>query len=69
MASNEDEYLSFKYDFKNNVVILDRNHIKLGPKGVRRVKIEKSDSIQLQIFMDKSAVEIYINGGKKSYDK
>ena len=65
MASNEDEYLSFKYDFKNNVVILDRNHIKLGPKGVRRVKIEKSDSIQLQIFMDKSAVEIYINGGKK----
>ena len=36
-----------------------------GPKGFRNFKVSKSTNLSINIFVDKSAVEIYINNGEE----
>jgi len=62
---SDDELMIFKYDFDNNIAILDRTNMKSGNKGVRKLKLEKQENIKIHMFMDNSAVEIYLNDGKE----
>lgn len=64
-ALGEKEHTSFKYDFKDNIAVLDRDNMIEGLRGVRKVKLDNKDSIKIHMFMDKSSVEIYINDGKE----
>jgi len=65
LSLGNNEYISLKYDFIENIIILDRNNMSYGPKGIRKIKLDKKDSIKLHIFMDKSALEIYIDDGRE----
>ena len=64
-ATGEDEYMVFTYDFDQNIAILDRTNMKNGDKGVRKLKLEESENVKINMFMDNSAVEIYLNDGKE----
>ena len=64
-ALGEDEYTSFKYDFKDCLAVLDRDNMIEGLKGIRKARLDNQDSVKIHMFMDKSAVEIYIDGGKE----
>lgn len=59
------EYMELKYDFEKNIVVLDRNNMKLGGRGRRKLKIAEAESFKIHMFMDKSAVEIYLNYGRE----
>lgn len=58
------EYFTIKYDFKNNECILDRNNMFLGEKGLRKFKLENNNIFKLNMFVDKSAIEMFFDDGK-----
>lgn len=57
-----DGYLLMEYDAINKTFILDRNHLSLGKKGIRRLKLEQLSNIDL--FIDQNIIELYINDGQ-----
>jgi len=59
------EYMELKYDFEQSIVTLDRSNMKFGGKGVRKFKLYKEEDFKIHMFMDKSAVEIYLNDGRE----
>ena len=62
MFKGEKEY--FDLYFKEGTFIISRENIIDGPKGIRKFKLKESKNLKLRIFVDKSAVEIYINDGE-----
>ncbi|RIW29115.1 glycoside hydrolase family 32 protein [Bacillus salacetis] len=47
-------------------IVLDRSLAGEGPGGVRKAETELQDNVlKLQIFIDHSSVEVFINGGEK----
>ena len=60
----DDEYSKLVLDFKNGTGILDNSSILNGPKSIRKFKIEKDEKVSINMFVDKSAVEIYLQGGR-----
>ncbi|MDD6794445.1 MAG: sucrose-6-phosphate hydrolase [Clostridiaceae bacterium] len=64
-ALGDEEYMSFKYEFESGIVVLDRSNMKEGLKGIRKLKMNPSNKLKINMFMDKSAVEIYLNDGEE----
>ena len=65
MAMSENEYSSLKIDFENNYGIFDNSEMLKGLKSIRKFKFKDNmDKINIHMFMDKSAIEIFINDGE-----
>ncbi|MBD7911938.1 MULTISPECIES: sucrose-6-phosphate hydrolase [Clostridium] len=62
-ALGKDEHMSFKYDFESGIAIIDRSNMLEGDKGIRKFKLLPKDNIKIQMFMDTSACEIYLQDG------
>ncbi|MDO4535643.1 MAG: sucrose-6-phosphate hydrolase [Clostridium perfringens] len=54
----------FDLYFKEGICLISRENIIDGPKGIRKLKLNEGKNLKLHIFVDKSAVEIYINDGE-----
>ncbi len=54
----------FELNIKGNVGFISRENMIKGPKGIRRFYINDTNNIKIHIFVDKSAIEIYINEGE-----
>lgn len=64
LASSKDECIKLIFSLQNNEIIY-KNELKQGMQSVRKIKCNDINSeIELRIFMDKSALEIYINEGR-----
>ncbi|WP_209124138.1 glycoside hydrolase family 32 protein [Alkalihalobacillus sp. BA299] len=62
--SKEETVLS--YDCNESFLTLDRNKSGKGLKGIRKAPVElKDNQLHLRVFLDKSSIEIFINGGEK----
>ena len=55
----------FDLCFKEGICLISRENVIEGPKGVRKLKLSDSENLKLHVFVDKSAVEIYINDGEE----
>lgn len=65
MAISEIEYSSLKIDFENNHGIFDNSEMAKGLKSIRKFKLKDVNAkVKVHMFMDKSAVEIFINDGE-----
>lgn len=62
---SEKEKTTLKYNFSEKKFILNRENSGIGYKGSRACKIDEIKS--LQIFMDRSVVEIYLNNGEEVF--
>ena len=76
-----DEKLVFAYDRSTQVMTIDRNGMKLGGKGirpfndgkntdvnigVRNFKLYADETLQLRMFVDHSALEIFLQNGEEA---
>lgn len=62
--ANEKTIIS--YDKDSGFLTLDRNKSGKGPGGVRRAPVELEDEkLHLQIYVDLSSIEVFINNGEK----
>ncbi|WP_336296606.1 glycoside hydrolase family 32 protein [Bacillus pinisoli] len=62
--SGEETVLS--YDSSTNLFTFNRDKSGAGPRGVRHVPISlNNNKLHLQIFLDQSSVEVFINDGEK----
>jgi len=74
------EKVTFDYDKKTQIMTIDRNGMKLGGKGirefhdgkntdvdlgVRRFKLFASQELSLDMFIDKTAIEIFFQNGEE----
>ena len=65
LALGEIEYASLKIDFTKNYGVFDNSAMAKGLKSFRKFKLNNlKDKIKVHIFMDKSAVEIFLNDGE-----
>ena len=64
-AVSDEEMMLFRYDFEEKIALLDRSNMKSGDKGVRKLKLDDEENIKIHMFMDNSAVEIYLNDGRE----
>lgn len=61
-----EEETVISYDVKEGFITLDRNKSGVGVDGIRKALVElKNNELQLRIFIDKSSIEIFIQGGEK----
>jgi beta-fructofuranosidase len=62
----QEEETVVRYDVAEGFLTLDRNKSGKGLDGIRKAPVELKDSeLHLRIFIDKSSIEIFINGGEK----
>ena len=76
----EGEKVTFDYDKKNQVMVIDRNGMKLGGKGirkfndgknfdvnlgVRKFKLFASQELSFNMFIDRTALEIFFQHGEE----
>lgn len=60
---SEKTVLSF--DKYKNQLVLDRNSAGIGPCGIRKITFDKPlECLHLQIFLDHSSLEVFVNGGE-----
>ncbi|OPJ56271.1 glycoside hydrolase family 32 protein [Alkalithermobacter paradoxus] len=55
------------YDREDRKFVLDRNKSGKGYKGIRKCYIEDKKELKLNIFMDTSSLEIFINDGEEVF--
>lgn len=60
---NSNEYTLLKYNFDNGVFIIERFNNNLNKREERKFKLYVKNTLKLNMFVDKSAVEIYIQDG------
>ncbi|WP_332697709.1 glycoside hydrolase family 32 protein [Halalkalibacter lacteus] len=66
VSEEQDEETVVSYDRAEGFLTLDRNKSGKGLDGIRKAPVElKDNQLQLRIFMDKSSIEIFVNGGEK----
>lgn len=66
MNELEKEETVLRYDVNNSRLTLDRNQSGQGEGGIRNVNLDlKENKIHLNIFIDKSSVEVFVNGGEQ----
>ncbi|WP_082676259.1 glycoside hydrolase family 32 protein [Shouchella shacheensis] len=58
----EETVLSFHA--KEDKLVLDRSRSGKGVSGIRTGLVEASESLDLRIFVDRSSVEVFVNGGE-----
>lgn len=61
-----EEFISIRYDKYNAVCVLDRSNMRLGGKGVRRFRLKTGECLKLQIFIDRSLMEIFYQDGQET---
>lgn len=54
----------FDLYFKDGICLVSRENMLEGPKGIRKFKLNENENLNLHVFVDKSAVEMYINQGE-----
>ena len=59
------EKLAFCYDREQQVMTIDREGMKLGGRGQRQFKLFVDQSLSLQLFTDKTAVEAFFQHGEE----
>lgn len=60
------EQTVLSYDKADRFLTLDRNQSGKGPGGIRKAPVDLIDNeLHLQIFVDRSSVEVFVNGGEK----
>lgn len=60
------ERMRLSYARNTAVMTLDREGMKLGGRGVRRFRLEAADSLKLQIYQDKTAIEVFFQEGAEA---
>lgn len=65
----EEEKTLLYYAVKEEKLVLDRDSsdARNYKKGIRKCKIEDNGKVRMQIFMDRSAVEIFVNDGEETF--
>ena len=58
--------MRLSYVRRTAVMTLDREGMKLGGRGVRRFRLEAADSLKLQIYQDKTAIEVFFQEGAEA---
>lgn len=69
-SKNDDEYTNIFYNNETSKFELDRNKSGRGYGGIRRCKVEDTkltNKLKLNIFIDVSSVEIFINDGEEVF--
>ncbi|SHJ68962.1 glycoside hydrolase family 32 protein [Tepidibacter formicigenes] len=67
-CSNDNrEETIISYNKIDKKITLNRNKSGKGYKGIRRCRLENSDILKLNIFMDTSSLEIFINNGEEVF--
>ncbi|MBO8157399.1 MAG: glycoside hydrolase family 32 protein [Bacillaceae bacterium] len=62
----DEEQTVLRFDRRGKVITLDRNRSGKGEGGQRQVPIELNQNrLYLQVLLDKSSVEIFVNGGEQ----
>ena len=64
LRADEDERTVLSFDAESNILRLDRENSGVGPKNPSEVRLKKSLKLDLQIFIDKSSIEIFANDGE-----
>ncbi|MBR6012174.1 MAG: glycoside hydrolase family 32 protein [Selenomonadaceae bacterium] len=64
LRADGDERTVLSYNSESRILKLDREQSGEGPKNPGEVVLEKSDKLKLQIFLDKSSIEIFANDGE-----
>lgn len=63
---SENEETNIHYDKQNKILLLDRDKSGSNIKGQRQVEVAPiDDKLSLQIFSDRSSLEIFVNGGQR----
>ncbi|MCM8711575.1 glycoside hydrolase family 32 protein [Clostridium sp. SYSU_GA19001] len=66
LRTSETEETVLTYSVEDKLFIFNRDKSGIGPKGERKTEVELIDNkLNLQIFVDKSSVEVFINEGEK----
>lgn len=60
-----EEKVTINYDKKTQVMIIDRNGMKLGGKGQRKFKLFASQKLVFNMFIDKTAIELFLQNGEQ----
>lgn len=65
-SSDGSEETIFRYDVKDSIVTFDRNRSGKGEGGTRRAVLDGQlgDVITFHFFIDRSSVELFVNGGR-----
>lgn len=64
---NEKEQTVLSYNINNNIFSFNRDKSGIGPMGIRNTEVKLIDNkLKLQIFVDNSSVEVFINDGEKT---
>ena len=62
LRSSAKEETILSYD--NGIFKVDRYKSGVGPGGMSEVQLAPSDKLKMQIFLDKSSVEVFLNDGE-----
>lgn len=64
---SDSQYTELYFEPKSQRMTLDRNHSGDGYGGTRSCSLDKSDTLKLHIFMDKSSIEVFVNDGAEVF--
>lgn len=64
LFTDGEEKTVLSYDEDTRVMTLDRDKTIAGGKGVRQAELTPFDILKLRIYLDKSSIEIFVNGGE-----
>lgn len=63
---SDTEETVIEYNVKEKLISLNRDNSGIGPKGIRKTDINLIENkLKLNIFVDKSSIEVFINDGEK----
>lgn len=66
-SSDFEEKTILKVNAQTNKIELDRNNSGLWGRGVRRAQLKSTDLVELDIYLDQSSVEVFVNGGEETF--
>lgn len=64
LFTDGEEKTVLSYYEDTRVMTLDRDQTRAGGKGVRQAELTPFDKLQLRIYLDRSSIEIFVNGGE-----
>ena len=64
LRSSADEETVLAFDKATGIFSVNRDKAGQGAGGVSEVKLAPSDNLKMQIFLDKSSVEVFLNDGE-----
>ena len=67
LRANESNETIVKYDFETKKLILDRSKGAQSDKRDRKVYLGNQESLELNIFVDRSSIEIFVNNGDEVF--